>query len=549
MILPASLSARDFAALSRHDQLDVLRRATTRQKVRLLVDAADGRELLAQMSPQDLFLIAKEHGPDQLPELLGMATPEQWTAFFDFDCWEGDRFASATAREWLAILLQGEESSVVLTLLEIDFELLVLLLHGEVQVLSGPEEMDDEAAMAESRRRDRGYVLEYRDDDGAKLFGALIELLLRNVPDFCRYLLEAVRSEGESLLEESVYQMRADRLLDQGLPDAYTAQAVFAWLDPDQFAVRKETKRPLGGSPSALPPSGVLQLARPGRLLSAVLAGDNDPEVAWELACLVNKVLMAERIDPGDLNQVREAAELTCATLELALEQLAGSDVQSAQQSVRNCYVEQLFRLGHSLTLRLQRRAQGLRASAIAPYLDAHDRSLLEALLRRRPQFPESLIHPGRGETRPFASLDEVRLAEERLDRLEVQRRLFIEHFPFPLPSPGEWSLEGCHPAHGNELTLAGIFLTALANRLSGGTFAPEPLPAAGLMRLHALVSLGGRLTPEVREQTLAWLESLEPGGGIFGAASLDLWEEDFCSVEAVELDPRYLASLIVRFD
>ena len=86
------------------------------------------------------------------------------------------------------------------------------------------------------------------DEDGAKLFGALIDILFRHAPGFCRYLLEAVRSEGESLLEESVLQLRAGRLLDQGFPEPDTAPEVYAWLDPETFVAGAERKLPFGGS-------------------------------------------------------------------------------------------------------------------------------------------------------------------------------------------------------------------------------------------------------------------------------------------------------------
>jgi hypothetical protein len=140
-------------------------------------------------------------------------------------------------------------------------------------------------------------------------------------------------------------------------------------------------------------------------------------------------------------------------------------------------------------------------------------------------------------------------LAEAWLDRLEVQCRLFTEHFPFPLPSADAWALAGCHPVHGRELTLSAIFLTALANRLLDRAFAPQPLAAGELPGLHALVSRGGQVDRQLRGETRAWLESLEPGGAGFGDYCLNLWEEDFCQVRPAELDPRYVGSLIVRLE
>ena len=122
-IVPQKITGQQFAALDRPEQLDILCRVGSRKKLQLLFDAADGDELLALLPPQDLFLLARELGADQIPELLGMATPEQWTAFFDFDCWTGDRFDAGAARPWLAVLLDGEEPRIVEILLGLNFEL------------------------------------------------------------------------------------------------------------------------------------------------------------------------------------------------------------------------------------------------------------------------------------------------------------------------------------------------------------------------------------------------------------------------------------------
>ena len=545
---PANMpTAREFAALSRSAQLDILRRASSRQKLQLLIDAADGEALLAEMPAQDLYLLACELGAEQIPELLEMASAEQWQAFFDFDCWEGDAFAADAARSWLAVLLVGKPSRVVAVLQEIDFELLTLILQREVRVLSGPEDLEQEGADDYGPRRDCGYVVDFRDEDGAKLYGELIDRLFRQAPEFCRELLEAGRAEGASLLEEEVYQQRTGRLLDQGLPEPHAARAIYAWLDPAAFAQRREPKLPLGGGATGIAPGAALQLARPGGVLGKVLDAGIDAQTAWELASLVNKVIMAERVDLGDLAAVRSLTARSYALLNLALEYLAGNDVAVASRCLQQEYAEQLFRLGHSLTLNLQRRAGAVRQAPCGAYLDGPYRQLVEALLQTPPQFAEVLVRPDRGGGRLFATLREVRLVEEWLARLEAQRRLFEDHFPFRLPPADDWKLTGCHPGHGRELTLSTIFLTALANRLLQRQFVPQPLSPGELPELHALISRGRGVDPQLRTQTRAWLETLEPQGGAFADFCLNVWEDELCDVSPAALDPRFVGGLIVR--
>ena len=107
-----SININDFSELTPAEQIDVLRCLDARQKTELLLDSPDGEELMAQLPAQEVYLLAVERGPEHLPELLSLATPEQWSGFFDLDCWEGDQFNSDKTHRWLITLLQGEEEKV-----------------------------------------------------------------------------------------------------------------------------------------------------------------------------------------------------------------------------------------------------------------------------------------------------------------------------------------------------------------------------------------------------------------------------------------------------
>ena len=71
-----------------------------------------------------------------------------------------------------------------------------------------------------------------------------------------------------------------------------------------------------------------------------------------------NQVLVARAVDFGDLEAVRVAVEMTHHYLNLALEHLAGGDLQSAIEHLRDTPLKLLFRLGVSLTIDLRTRAE-----------------------------------------------------------------------------------------------------------------------------------------------------------------------------------------------
>lgn len=543
----SDLTPQEFDALSRPVQLDLLRRVDPHQKMTLLLDAEQREELMAALPAQEVYQMVKAIGPEQCPDLLDIASPAQWTAFFDFECWAGDRIDPNLARFWVTLLLKGDGYKVMERLQQVNFELLVLILKKELMVLAGPDAIEDDDARAEAQQRDGGYQIEYRDEKASRLYGPLFSQLFTVTPSFYRYLLDTVCSESESLIEESVYQQRTGRLLDFGFPDPLEARLVYAWLDPEGFRADDEQKLAMGLADESQAPGFALNLFRPGGLLGEILDAGVDEATAWELTCLINKVTLADGIDVGDLKQIRGCIQKVYGLLEVALQSLAGTDMTRASELFRSVYCEHLFRLGFSLTLRLQRRASHLVESTVGPYLDRPFRAFLDPLLETCPRFYRGLEEEGLETAGLFSALHQVRLCEEWLDLLEVQQRLFEQHFDFALLPPEEFDLEAVMLETVDDLSLSELFLTALANRLLGRSFQPEPVAVADLEGLHRQVCHAGQLAPVLIEETVAWLDSLEPGGGSFAEYCLEFWQEAFCNISLEDLDPRFIGGILVR--
>ncbi len=543
-----TMTTRQFAQLSTPEQVDVLRCLDARQKTALLLDSEDGAELMAQLPTQEVYLLAVERGPEHLPELLSLATPEQWSGFIDLDCWEGDQFNSEKTHRWLISLLQGEEEKVFEVLQQMNFEQLVLIFKAEMDILSGPEADENSDARIDAKKRDGGYEISYYSENSAKLFEKLLDVLQSFSPELFVYLLEAVRAETMGLIVESVYQQRTGRLQDMGIPEPFTAQKVYAWLDPQDYRSDRPVKLAPGTSDTSAP-GFMLTLARPKGLLAEVLADGLDEGLAWEMANVVNKVILADRIDMGNVEQVCNVVAKVDAYLNLGLEWLAGADVDEARSCLNDCYCEDLFRLGFSLTLRLKRRGEILDTSSVAAYLDHNARACLAALRPFPPLFFEGVADPTRGGTHLFANLAEIDMVEQWLARMELQRRLFEDILQFPLPDPAVIDLSACQPDNVDDLTLVEFFLTSLANKLLGREFLPLPIAEEELAGLHGMVSQSGRLNQRLREETVKWLGSLMDGGDDFATYCLDIWEEEFCSIRFEDLDPRFIGGMIVQLE
>ena len=544
---PRRITGKEFNTLAASERLDIIRRVSGRQKYNLLIEANDAEALVRRMAAQEVYLLIKELGDEDSGELVLMSNADQFTTFLDLDCWQGDIFNGGAALNWLTMLFEGGEEKVVQAFRQLDFELLVLMVKKQINVLAGPEDIDDDDVRIEAMHRDCGFEIEYRDSENAKLVGAVLNILLRADSEFYQHLLESVRWEQESLLEEDVYQSRRGRLLDQGFPDPFEALAVYAWLDPAGFVPEQNRKAGILPGENVEPPGFYLTAARPKDLLAEVLSGGVREEVAWELTYLVNKVVIADRIDVGDVLQMQGVTEDIYRYLNLALEHLSGGDLLKACGLLDGVYLESLFRLGFSLTLWFRQRAEEVRKSPIGPYLDGPFRAMVDALVAKKPRFFEGIAEENRGGQRPFANLRDLRMADEWLDRLEVQVRLFDGRLGFDLPSPSALDLSGCFPDSAGDLVLSDFFLTALGNRILGREFLPAPITRSELAALHERVCRDGKLAADLRWETVQWLETVAPKAGAFGSYCLDLWDAEFCQLKLGDVDPRYGCGLIVR--
>jgi hypothetical protein len=544
---PRTISGKEFNALSAEERLMMIRSADSGQRYRLLIEAIDGPELMSRLPEQDLFLMFKEIGEDEVADLMPMITPNQYTACLDLDCWESDCFKSNTALSWLERLLECEPGTVLTTIREMDFELLILLLKKHIQIIQGMETIHDADNQVTAMDRIGGYEVNFPGERESKLFTDLFNILFQYDAPFYIHLMEASRGELDSVIEESVYLQRSDRMLDLGLPDPDSARSIYAWLDPETFSPDEVKLTMTKLDDSVAPPAFMLAVAQPKNLLAAALAAGLSDSGCWELAYLSNKVLITNQVDVGDRDDMRDSLEGMFDRLNLALEHLCGDDVEKAAELLDQAYFEHLFRVGYSLTLKLQRRARILQAAATGPYLDAPDKDFLQALLRRpHPLLFEGIEHPGLDDKRNFQTLRDLRLAADHLDHLDLLRELFEERLPFSLPKR-ETDLTGCIPASTSDLDLSTLFLTALGNKILDREFTPVPIPAEDLPILHGRISKERTLDLRLRDETVVWMESLIEKGGTFAQSTLDIWKNDFCPIDPAAIDPRYLQGMIIR--
>ena len=460
------ISLAEYNALATDEQLNMIHQAHGKQKYDLLINAQQVEKLVPQLHPQELYLTINELGAEYSTELLMLATPEQFTTLLDLDCWDEDNLSPVLSLYWLELLLTMGEEKICQLAREMEPEILTLFLKKHLFITRGLEAFDDDDA--ENAKRLEGlYDIEYSSENAAKVIGAILKIWMDREQESYLLIMEMTRSEIFSVLEEEVYQTRSNRLLDLGIIPTIEAKEIYSYIDPETFTPGGKSDFLLEADNSQHP-AALLACASPHNLLAEILTGGVDHGLACELLFLANRKMSADNIDVAETKFVSEAFQSTYDTLNLALEFLAGTDIDKALSIFNNTFLLHLFQLGHSLIKNQQRRAEQIRSGHTYLFLDYPELLFIDSILQTPPYLYLAGDKEESGDLQPITTLKDLEIADHHLTQIETLQKLFSVALPFDLPQPEVEADE--YPS------LSGIFLTAVANQLLERDFAPTPL-------------------------------------------------------------------------
>jgi len=400
---------KEIIALPFPDKLARLRELPAKKRMALLLGDPDGERLARALQPQELYWTFKEIGAADALELVALASPEQREFFLDMELWETDTLSQAKALEWLGYLTEAGEERVAEQLPQMDQEALILILIREIAVGGGIGELlpDEERTADWDHSFDNLYFITFKEPKHARLIGTFLDIVFRHDHALYLALMEGVKGEVESELEEQAYSFRAGRLADLGFPDREEAVAIYARIDIDTFFPTGEKKQlyPAGEAHLPVPLASDSLLARAlGRLGSA--------ELDLELNFLINNALVAEETPFADADAMQAVMERVSGYLTIALEYLCGDDEAKAADVLEREPLKRLFQLGNSIVQRLKKKAGQLSA---ADYPTAKSFNGIRAV---HPRFYRGLDPDAADGYREFRGMADVQKIEEFLERM-----------------------------------------------------------------------------------------------------------------------------------
>lgn len=405
-LLPGTQLARALSDIAQ----PMLPSGDAAQQIKALIERDDTDAAVKALDPQTLFNLIKAAGFDQGVDLIPYTTPDQMQAFFDFDTWRRDQLLSARMHRWVGALIEEtSDAQFKLVVRELDSELLAIYFKRGLQVYltdNGriPEDVPDEAVLSP----DFQYALIYPEDEShATNLRNIINRLFELDRVLAWTLIEAVRWELPSEMEEYAYRWRNARLQDHGFVPKDEAMAVYRLLDP--VALREQIEQNIPNTKPALQtpahqdlPTVLTSEFSDEFFILQILGVIEDQhkvrELLYELHGLTNRTLIADGIEPGELNSGRQVIRRTLGYLSLGLEHLSRAKHERAQEIVQQLALRDILRAGYTIVVRLQHQARQLLHRPTLTMVDGQEysllnddeRALMEGLMRQRPTFAKS---------------------------------------------------------------------------------------------------------------------------------------------------------------
>jgi hypothetical protein len=367
-----------------------LAQARGRQRLEVILDARDPQALVRALPPDELYLAIREIGLGDAAALVQLASAEQFKVFLDLDAWARDGVEPRKVLPWLraaragAHLDPGAAARWAQKLAALDAELLFLVLRSTLAIHDLERDPDPEIHADRFMRTPEGkYVVEFLAD-GAEYLAVrgVVDDLYAEDPLMATRLLASLLWDVPSELEETALRWRTGRLADLGHPSLEEALSWFARPPRGVSHAAAAPARPAGFYLATLASGSLLDRA------AARLDPGKREGVEAQIVTAANAVLVADAVDPADVDAVQASFEAARAYLDLGLDRLAGGDEARAAEALATTPVKRIFQEGFGRVLELAWRAREIsRRAGPERRFGAPADEALAALAGKRPRY------------------------------------------------------------------------------------------------------------------------------------------------------------------
>ncbi|MBA2662812.1 MAG: hypothetical protein H0U74_10985 [Bradymonadaceae bacterium] len=474
------------------------------EQINAILARPDYEGFIQSLNPQTLFRLIKEAGWNEGHDLVAYAAPWQIQAFVDLDCWQRDQFSVKKMEPWLVALADNADDAQfkrVMRGLEPEVIALYFKAHLHAEPYDPDEGIPDHLEGDVALSPDNAYVLVFpEDEDTTALLRSLINRLYESDYALAWTLFEATRWELTSEMEESAYRWRTSRMEELGFVKFEEALAVYNYVNPVQFRERLErrdiTPKVHVRAPREIEVPVVIESHVDEdfyffQILKEIESDTTVHDLLFELGTLINKTMIGDGIEPGELESGHEVARRTLGYLSLGLEFLSRRDDTRSHEVLQAVALRDVFRVGYSLTRKLQLNVLGLESrptlSLISgirfSLLNTDEEALCDAITRARPSYAEN--HAEFDLFRTQAQLDS---AAQRVAMIAFKQLWLFGVLRQSMDNLAALVYGGALLNEPVDVTFDALFATAMATYLTGGSTQLRGLALDELQALPAIL-------------------------------------------------------------
>jgi uncharacterized protein DUF6178 len=475
-----------MSAMSVEEQARCIAQCPAEQKQNLLTLSEQAQEVVHALAPEEIYQMVKVIGEGEALPVLSLVNCDQMQYIFDLEWWVGDKFQPKRALDWIVLLDQCDEAQTLEWLMTEEFEQKVMLMQALFKVYKD-DEMTDSYAGTEGLEHfspDGVYDIYFKVQETGPVRKLLL-LLWSNFPAVFNSLMEAVIWYPLTETVEKAYKWRISRLSEKGFPEIEEALGVYSPLGVESIKLKVPEAEDFSSAEGfRVPPQYMLAQAEISSFLGQCVALLEDSNrldaIHWELVCLANKVMVADRKDPADVESRGQVVRKVLGYINIALDLATEADPQKGKKLLERSWMQVLFQAGYHRLMNLKWQAETFlkeQGTYLDPLLTALEKEQLTALIHRFPQVLHTSIKEEILEELNFETLDDIQGAEALLSRWAFMVRFSRQGLDLTEPVMNRILTECDYPENKSSMDFTTWMTTALARFSLFKEISCEPLP------------------------------------------------------------------------
>ncbi|GEM_PF-2364375 len=340
------ITFEEFETMALDEKLLLLPLLPPKKRFEFLTDSRDAGALVRASPVVDLIVTLKEIGIEGAGALLSFCTAEQIQYFMDMDTWNGYSFDKNRMHNYLMVLREWDLDTLVNKFTGLDYEQQLIYLLNDFQVFLAREDFNPEEGIPEGTFTIDGlyYLKPNCDEEKFLLVKELMMLIFSSDKNLYFRLIEGMRQELYSNLEEDLYRFKSSRITELGFYEYEDAIGIYS--EPTNIKREIIPPRIDPFSYSRLPVRYISDL---DQIRSEIESIDDRTalEILFELQILINRAIIADKLEMFELESLEIASEKIKSMLRLGLDVIKKEQGITSEEAIRQYYVIDIFRHGY----------------------------------------------------------------------------------------------------------------------------------------------------------------------------------------------------------